>query len=207
MKGQRARHPLARWRWFQVLPLSILVYGTLGALVWLVPTASVPALPVGVSLGVLGVVLALWNWRTYGWWARAGLSAVTSLVFHFLGARFTLALTDCAWRWILPGSAAFLVAWMVPALWPRVADILWREQNTPVSKFGRAFLISSISLAPIAGVIGASAGLFARRLGIMRPVFSMTAALALLVSVGMAFAFSYQLWPERPWAKKGPPEE
>jgi hypothetical protein len=88
-----------------------------------------------------------------------------------------------------------------------VADILWREQNTPVSKFGRAFLIASISLAPIAGVIGASAGLFARRLGIMRPVFSMTAALALLVSVGMAFAFSYQLWPERPWAKKGPPEE
>ena len=201
MRAIRRRHPLRDRKWYQVLAIGLAGFGTLGVLVCLVPQPDLVGSAVGLSVGALGVTFTLWNWRTYSWWARAGLAVVTCLGIFSMGVRFTLALTDIDWRWILPALAAILFSLITPIAWPSAAHVVWREQTAPVTRLGRILLVASVSLASVAGVLGASAGIFARRMGAIEPVLSVTAALAFLVSSGMAFTFSYQLWPERPWLR------
>lgn len=104
------------------------------------------------------------------------------------------------WVWLVPILAAYLLAWMLPALKPRLSALLWQEQMAPETRIGRAVLAISLSLAPVAGVLGASMGMFASRLGEISASLIIGGTLMTMSSIGFAFAAAYQLWPERPWA-------
>ena len=198
MPVSRPLHPLGRRPWWQVLSLALFTYGLLGALIWLHPVPDTTGLAVGGILVAIAIPVAMRNWRTYSWWARTSLGVVTSLFFLVLGARMLLALS-AEWSWLILALAGYGVALAIPAVWPKLSGLVWRELVTPRTKAGRAMMALGLSVLPIAGVLGASIGLFARRLGYWRPVMVVGACLALSGSIIWAFAISHQFWPERPW--------
>jgi len=67
---------------------------------------------------------------------------------------------------------------------------------------GRAVLGLALAVGPSAGVIGASVGMFGSRFGETDSVILVIAALSSAVAIGFAFAFAYQVWPDRPWVKR-----
>ena len=193
------RHPLARRPWWQVLPLAVFTYGLLGALIWLYPNPESGGLAAGAILVAIAIPVALWNWRTYAWWSRASLGILSSLFFFILGSRIVLTLSEPDWLWLLPCVAGYALAVTIPVFNPGLSNLIWRELVTPRTRLGRVAMALGLSLLPISGVLGASIGLFARRLGTLRPAMGIGAALVLSAAIIWAFAVSHQFWPERPW--------
>ncbi len=195
------RHGLAHWAWWQVLALTVFVSGFLGAMLGFFPPVSLPAMRIGLLLAVPTTIAALWNWWTYHWWARLvaqGLLTVQILAIAMRGWMLVLGVT---WIWLVPILSAYLLAWAMPALNPRFAAILWREQWTPETQVGKAVLALALVIGPSAGVLGAAFGMFGGRAGEINAVIAVGAALSSMGAIGFAFAVAYQLWPERPWAK------
>jgi hypothetical protein len=146
----------------------------------------------------VSVPLALWNWRTFSWWARASLGIASTLFFVVLGIRMLLYLSS-EWQWLALALIGYLVALGMPVASPSLSQVVWRELVTPTTKIGRALMVVAIGVLPIAGVLGASIGLHARGLGNLRAAMGIGAFLALSGSMVWAFSISHQFWPERPW--------
>lgn len=70
----------------------------------------------------------------------------------------------------------------------------------PQTRVGRFILGASLSLAPVAGVLGASAGMFGSRFGELGLTYLIGGILSSVTAPGIAFAIAYQVWPARPWA-------
>lgn len=71
---------------------------------------------------------------------------------------------------------------------------------TPQTRIGRVLLAIGISIAPVAGTIGASIGMFGSRFDDIKGTLLFIAVLGTIGSLFLPFTFPYQLWPERPWA-------
>jgi hypothetical protein len=123
------------------------------------------------------------------------------LFFFVMGTRAITSLSRDGWPWVIPGVIGYLSALSLPALGPGISALVWRELMAPQTRIGRAAMAVGLSLLPIAGVLGASTGLSARRLGIARPVMVIAAILALSGAIIWVFSVSHQLWPERPWGR------
>ena len=194
----------AHWPWWKVLGTGILVHGGLGSLIVLMPPfPSVRGLVIGLSLGFVGLVGRLAYWRTNVWWALVAYTQVLAL--HFVG----LAVVGLAyarhfsWTWLLPVGALYITALAIPVVARRLSDFLWREMTTPLTRIGRGCLAVGLVLLPIAGVLGGFAGLWARRWGLVQVIMPLgMGCLGMMAATIVAFSFSYQLWPLRPWAKK-----
>ncbi len=194
-------HPNANWAWWQILAASTIGLGLFGAMPGLLPPISVPVVRLGLIFAVPAIFAAMLNWWSYNWWSRISLVAVWSLLILATAARAWFLLIGITWVWLLPILLAYLLAWAMPAINPRVSAILWREQTTPQTRVGRIVLVIALAIGPSAGVIGASLGMFGSRFGETESVILAIAVLMTAVAIGFAFAFGYQLWPERPWAK------
>lgn len=207
MLKRSKRHPIAHWRWWQTIAGAVFVYGGFAVLLAFFPSFSTTALKVGIGLAIPAMLAAVWNWWTYHWWARLTLAILWTLQFLSIAARAWAGAIPVAWVWLAPILSAYLLAWMLPALKPTLSSFLWREQTAPQTRFGRAFMTVMITLAPVAGVLGASIGMFGSRFGETTFVLLVGASLGSMVSIGFAFTAAYQLWPERPWAKdEGEPQ-
>ena len=199
---RRAKHPLARWRWWQVLGVAVFSFGIFGLMIGFFPAYSSAAILVGMALATIGVLASVWNWRTYAWQARFLTAAIWSLMLLALSVR---SLTPVINPWWLAGvilGGTYLLAWALPARAPTVSAFLWREQMTPQTRFGRWFLALCIALIPVAGVLGASAGMLGSRFGQDKVVLIVAGLLGLAAAVAVSFASSYQLWPSRPRARE-----
>lgn len=196
------RHPAAHWAWWQVLAASSIVAGSFGAMLGVFPPISAAAIRLGLIFSVPVIIAAMWNWWTYNWWARLAVQALVTLQFLAIAARgWTLAI-GVTWIWLIPVVSAYLLAWAMPALNPRTSAMLWREQWTPQTRVGRVLLGLALAIGPSAGVLGASLGMFGGRIGETGAVVAVGSALASFVAIQLAFVISFQLWPERPWAKE-----
>ncbi|MGH2621927.1 MAG: hypothetical protein ACRDHG_15350 [Anaerolineales bacterium] len=201
MLKRTKRHPLARWAWWQMLALSAVGFGFLGATFGFFPPISISVIRLGLLSSVPVIIAAMWSWWTYSWWARLSVQALVTLQFLAIAARCWTLVIGISWVWLVPILSAYLLAWALPALNPRLSAILWREQWTPQTRVGRALLGLALAIGPSAGVLGASFGMFGNRFGETSIVVAVMAALSSSVAIGFAFAISYQLWPERPWTK------
>ena len=195
------RHGLARWAWWRVLALAIFGFAPFGALLGYLPPISVSLARAGMVLSVLAILAVMWSWWTYSWWARLAAPAIWTMQILAIGARGWTLVIGMSWVWLVPILSAYLLAWVMPAINPHQSDMIWREQTTPQTRTGRALLGLALGIGPSAGVLGASIGMFGSRFGEKESVLLAIAALSSAVAIGIAFAISYQLWPERPWAK------
>jgi hypothetical protein len=196
------KHPNSHWRWWQALAASFIGLGIFGVVIGLVPPFSFDGLKFGLLLAVIGTLAGIWNWWNYDWWARLIMGGVWTLMIAAITAR--------AWTSILPASRiwqvsllfAFFLGWLLPAISPSLSKFLWQEQSTPQTRIGRGVLAICISIAPVAGAIGASIGMFGSRFGDSEVALLVGAGLGTVGTVIIPFAISYQLWPGRPWAKR-----
>lgn len=180
--------------------LSAFAFGLLGILPGFLPPISPEIIRLGAFGALLAVLVSLLNWRSYTWWARLALGVIMTLQFLAIASRSWWILVGFQWIWVAPMFLAYLVAWLLPLLRPRISDVLWREQTAPQTRIGRTILAIALGIGPSAGVIGASLGMFGYRTDGLRGVLLAGGAICSLVSIGFAFALGYQLWPERPWA-------
>jgi hypothetical protein len=184
------------------LGIGIFVFGTFGALISLIPSYSITALGIGIFLGGIGILIGMWNWWTYNWWARLGVMGIWSLLLLGITARAWMGVVDVIAAWLIPLLIAFIFGWLLPAISPQLSDFLWQEQTTPQTQVGRVLLAAGISLAPAAGAFGASIGIFGSRFGDINSTILIIAILGTISNVALPFTFSYQLWPDRPWIVK-----
>ena len=193
------KHPLSDRSWWQVGAIAAFSFGLLGTLIGLLPTYSSSALAVGLSLATVATAASLWNWRTYAWAARSATSMILSLMIFLLASRSLASVLGPMWMSVLLLLLVYLVSWLLPIVAPRLSARIWREQMTPQTRLGRGCLALSIAVAPVAGVLGASVGLFGHRFGQGDAIYLVGGLLAWVGALGISFAASHQLWPERPW--------
>ena len=202
VRARRVKHPLARWRWWQVLGVACFSYGIFGLMIGFFPAYSSAAIFVGMALATVGVVASLWNWRTYDWQARFLTVSIWSLMLLALSVRSLTRLISPWWVAVAILGATYLLSWALPVRAPTISALLWREQSTPQTRIGRWFLAACIALLPIAGVLGANIGMFGNRFGQDTFVLAVAGLLGLVAALAVSFAASYQLWPLRPWANR-----
>jgi len=194
------RRPASSWPWWKVVPLTVVVFGFFGAMLGFLPPVSSATIRLGLLLSVPVIIAVLWSWWTYNWWARLAAVGLWTLQFLAIAMRGWSIVLGFTWLWLAPILSAYILAWAMPALNPRLSAILWGEQVAPRTRVGRTVLGLALAVGPSAGVIGASVGMFGSRFGGTDMVILAIAALSSAVAIGFAFAFAYQVWPDRPWA-------
>ncbi len=206
MPSKSMRRRASNWPLWKVLLASLVGFGVLGLLPGLMPPISIPTIRLGLLWLVATTAVCVWAWATYNWWARVATAALLSIQWLVIAARSWLLVVASPWMLLVPVLLAYLLAWALPALDPRLSVILWREQTAPQTRIGRALLVLALAVGPSAGVIGASLGMFGSRFGESESVLLAMVVLSSAVGFGFAFAASYQIWPERPWANDTEPQ-
>ncbi len=186
------------------MPVSVLVFGAFGALFGLIPPISMTAVRFGLLLSVPVILASLWSWWTYSWWARLASAGLWTIQFLAIAARAWELILGITWISAGPILIAYLLAWTMPILKPRISAFLWREQTAPQTRGGRTLLGLALAIGPSAGVLGAAVGLFGSRSGNLEATLAFAATIFSIAAIGFAFAISYQLWPDRPWASNRP---
>jgi|Deesub1362A_J573_1020465.scaffolds.fasta_scaffold06901_3 hypothetical protein len=139
------------------------------------------------------------------WWRDLMASNVFLLYFLSFAGRFFLAI------WPNPVAVSLLLivpytlSWLLPGLAPRLSAFLFREQLAPDTRFGQGCLSVSLAILPAAGVMGAYIQMYGPRYFGDDLFYSLAGLLSALVSIGWAQTTAYQLWPQRPWARKENP--
>lgn len=202
LKGSK-QHSLAHWSWWQVLAAYSFAFGVFGVLPGLMPPVSPLMIRLGLLFAAMVVAAALWAWSTFNWWARLAVSGLWTVQVLIIVARVWSLVIGVTWIWMVPIFSAYLLAWVLPLLKPRLSAILWREQIAPQTRLGRTILILALGIGPSAGVLGAAAGMFGNRFGERGAVLAVIGALGSFVAISAALAFSHQLWLIRPGAREG----
>ena len=187
------RHPLARRPMWQVLAIAGFSFGVFGLLLGIFPAYSPLALLIGVLIAVVGLLAAMWNLRAYSRSSRLATAIAWSLMVILLAARSLALVIDPWWLWAVPLAALYFIAWALPAIRPGTSALLWREQTAPRTQLGRGCLALAIAMAPIAGALGASVGIFGSRFGMDGVVTLAVGGLALMGALAISFSTSYQV--------------
>jgi len=151
--------------------VCVFAFGTLALVVWYFPPPpSDPALRLGLGLALVSTGAAMWSWKTYNWWARVAGAGAWTLMFLAIAARSWAFLLPSAWPWAPPVLIGYSLAWALPALAPRLSGFLRRDQTTPRTRLGRILLALGLGIAPVAGALGAIAGMHTHALMVcLRP--------------------------------------
>lgn len=201
MQGRRSRQSSSSWPWWKAAILAPLGLGVFGAVFALLPPYSSTVLNVAIGLTVAGTVAAVWSVTRPNWWAA--IAFINSLLFLMLGTamRAWANVIPQVWVWLVPLVAAYLLAWALPAISPKLSARLLREQFAPETRWGRGCLTLFLVVGPAAGALGASVGMYGSRFGQGSAVMLVMAVLSSAVAVGFAQVVAEQSWPKRPWAQ------
>lgn len=198
--AKRKRAPGADWPWWKIGGGSIIGFGAFGVLIGILPTYSVHAFIVGMGLTLTITVMVFWSWKTYHWIPQVLIPTLYSFQFLCIAVRNWLAIYDGNGLWLLPVLVGFILAWILPLVSPDLSEFLWREQNAPQTKVGRVVMGVLLAIAPVAGTLGASFGMFSSRFGELELAYLVIGSLSSVTAIGLAAGFSYQLWRNPPWA-------
>ncbi|MGQ9561850.1 MAG: hypothetical protein ACUVWA_15270 [Candidatus Oleimicrobiaceae bacterium] len=203
-RRRKRRGPLPIHRW----PLwkKVVVLGP-GSLVW----SSVPLLiPPYVPEWTLGVTITLFL-SMFGaiLWAhfRDNILARSIRVFAgypgvftLMASRAWLAALPIGWTWLLPLWGAVVLAALLPFVAPDISETLWREQTTPRTRVGKAFMAFLLAIGPSAGTLGAAWGMYGLRFLGEEPTMLGMAVLGSALAVGGGFIASYHV---AVWRREG----
>lgn len=192
-------HPNAHWPWWKIAGSTLLGFSIFGAILALIPPVRTLTFILGLSSVVIAVPIGIWNWKSYSWLSR--------LLFSFLWTIQLLGIGIKTWIynlpeiWVYPLSLIYVLAWILPGLIPKFSEILWREQTAPQTKIGKYILGAAISLAPVAGAVGASLGIFTSRFNGLGKTYLIAGPLFITLAIAISFFFSHQIWSDLPWTQ------
>lgn len=194
--------PAEQWSLWKLLLLPLVSHGAIAALTALYPTYSSTALALGFFLTAVGILGFVLTGRSRSWWGRVAYFNSLLLLIMAFGVRAWLMVAGTVWPWMTILTAAYVLAWIVPILNPKLSEFLWKEQIAPETKLGQGVMNFSIRFLPLAGAIGASIGMYGSRSGHDDFVALIIGFGSSIVSIGLAQAFSHQLWQDNPWRER-----
>lgn len=192
------KHPHADWPWWKIAGVALFSFSGFGFIFASIPPISLCMFILGGISALLATIIAIWDWKVHTWISQLCLTSLWTLQLLTTGIRawvFALPII-----FVYPMVVGYLFAWTLPALYPEISKVLWREQTAPETRLGKILLGLSISLAPVAGALGASLGMFTSRFQGSNGLYLVVGPSFIILSIVFAFAFAYQLWPDRPWA-------
>jgi hypothetical protein len=194
------RAPGADWPWWKIGGGSLVSFGTFGMLIGVLPPYSYRGLIVGTVLAFIMTAAVFWSWKTYHWIPQVLIPTLFSIQFLCITLRAWMAFFNGIGLWIFPVLTGYFLAWILPLVNSNLSEFLWREQDTPQTKVGRVVMSVLLAIAPVAGTLGASFGMFSSRFGDWNFAYLFLGSLFSITTVGLAFTFAYQIWRDPPWA-------
>lgn len=189
------------WNWWKLLGACLGGFGTFGILLGLLPNYSLGALLIGLFLTLLITGMGLWGWKTSYLIPQILVTILFTTQILCIGVRFWMAIYGGVMPWFPIIALGYILAWVFPIIMPKLSELLWREQTAPQTKVGKILLSAVLSIAPVAGVLGASGGMFSSRYGNSILTDVAIGSLFTIVAVGLSFLFSYQIYLYRQRSK------
>src|SRR3990172_3611373 len=157
-KGRRDQPSSSTWPWWKAAAIALFTLGGFGAVLTVIPPYSSSAMKVAIGLTLVGTVGAVWGISKANWWG--GIVLLNSWFLLILGfaIRAWALVIPQVWIWLMPLVAAYLLAWALPAISPKLSARLLREQFAPETRWGRGCLTLFLVVGPAAGALGAGGG-------------------------------------------------
>ncbi|MBS3772505.1 MAG: hypothetical protein KGY69_19795 [Bacteroidales bacterium] len=180
------------WTWWKLVVVFLGGFGIFGVLLGLLPNFSLEALIIGILFNVLITGMGLWSWKSSNLTPKVLLLILFTFQLLGVGIRFWITIYKGFLPWFPILALGYLLAWFIPIIMPELSEFLWTEQTAPKTKVGKILLSVFLSLAPIAGVLGASGGMYSSRSGSNRLTDIGIASLFSMVAIGLSFIFAHQ---------------
>jgi hypothetical protein len=191
------------------LPLSkrIMLFlisgGALGAMLTFLPYGYHPvAFIAAFSLIVIGFIAAIYADRTRDWRAIVVFSSTFPSLLFAIGGRALISQLSHAWLWVGLFLVCYLLAWLIPALAPKVSSLLFKEQMNPQTRLGQAWADFFTRFSAVLMGLGPAAGLYLTRYGHGDIAQLIIGNGMCLVAILFGQIYAHQLWNDRPWAKQ-----
>ncbi len=205
MVKKAPRSPAYEWAWWKIAGLAFFALGGLSLMLAVFPHLSSQAAALALILFILGFVGSLWSWRTYNWWARLIVTNSFLLLLLGIGIRAWSEIVPAIWILAIGSSIAYVLAWALPVLSPKLSAAMVREQTNPQTALGRGCFIVGVVVAPAAAGLGATFGLYGSRYGQGDLVFLLIGISLIFASLILGHSASYNHWMERPWVGQAKP--
>lgn len=191
--------PIEKWSLWKLILFPLVIIGIWAALPIFYPYYSPGVLIIGILLTTLGIVGIVMVGRGRRRWGHIAFYNAFFLLLFTFGARAWLLIIGKVWLWLLWMTilfAFYILAWALPTLNPKISALLWREQYTPETRFGKAILSISAKIIPIAGSGGALIMMYGSRSGYNDLPALLIGIIGSIVSIGFAQVAAHQFWRE-----------
>jgi len=188
--------------WWKVTALSALGFGVFGAVLTFAPDYSPWAMKAAAGMTLSSVIVVAWRARTNSWYSQIMAFNMWMLFLLGIGIRFWSVVVPALWLWLPLIISGYFGAMALPAIRPRLASFLAREQVAPQTKLGRGCLTWTLLVFSGGGATGFWLYSLAKRTERLELAFLVSGALCFIVAVAATQFTWYRLWPTRPWAKE-----
>lgn len=174
--------------------LNLLLMGLVAVPVALFPYYSSVGLFTGISLTTTGTLAMIWllisgDRKAQITWYLSLLSLILAIA-----ARAWAALVPNTLVWFVPTLGAYILAWTWPLLSASAARLPWGVRLPPVTQARNSCVGLILATAPVAAILGASAGMYGARFWGDGPPLFLIGSLVTLVALGWAQAVASQFW-------------
>ena len=191
--------PIEKWSLWKLILVPFVIFGIWAAIPVFYPFYTPLSLIIGIFLTTLGVAGAVLVGRGRRRWGHIAFGNALFLIMLTTSARAWLIIVGNVVIWALWMTlllAAYVLAWALPSLNPKLSALLWKEQYTPETKVGKTVLSISAKFLPIASTGGALFGMYASRSGHNNLVALFIGIAFSMVSIGLAQVASHNFWRE-----------
>jgi len=178
---------------WQLGPLVFASCSVIAVVLGIFPSPSFPHFASGLATAALASAAAVVYQREGHSWAQWVFVAGWPTLFFAIGLRAWANLLSGIPVWYPIFVLAYLMAWALPFVSPRISRFVFREQTTPQTLVGRWLLSFSLALLPIAGSLGAVAGMYLPRYGMHNETLAIVAVLSTAAGLALAQSSSHQL--------------
>jgi hypothetical protein len=182
------------WEWWRILLYGWFAVGGLGLMISALPNFSMNLYIVTLIWGIFTIVsIILWRWQGLRFHRIIAISYFPSF-FFIVATRLWIFLFQFHWIWFTLFLGLYLLAWLLPTLFPRISKIVFRDLFDE-DKGRRRLLLMYISFIVVSliGLFGANA--LADHLW-----FLLLAILFSIISIMFAQLFAHQVFNDDPFA-------
>lgn len=191
-----------QWPLWQLVPMVLVVFGILGALLAVLPDYSPIALGIAAVLVLSAVLAVALGAGRSSWWHQIVYGNSFFLLMLGLAIRAWNAVIPAIGLWLTGLVGLYVLAWALPAIEPKLSSLLAREPLAPETRLGRGCLAAALAIGPAAAGLGATLGIYGSRYGQEKLVFLLIGCLGTITVLGWSQVAAHDMWPKRPWAKQ-----